>query len=212
MRFAPIALNLSLLALLVACSRDPAPAAATPDRLAQRAAERLAGYAPVRLTADLSTLSDAERRMLVHMIGAGAVMDDLFWRVAYGEKRALLDGLADPAQRRFAEINYGPWDRLDGDAPFVSGVGAKPAGAQFYPQDMTKEEFEAADLPGKAGQYSLIRRDAAGKLVVVPFHEVFKPELEAAAGQLREAAALASDAGLRRYLEQIGRASCRERV
>lgn len=201
MHRASSAFGLLLIAALAACSREPAPVAATPDPLAERAAARLAAYAPVKLTADLGTLSDAERRMVVHMIRAAEVMDDLFWRVAYGDKRALLDSLSDPSQRAFAALNYGPWDRLDGDAPFVAGVGAKPAGAQFYPVDMTKEEFEAADLPGKEGQYSLIRRDAAGKLIVVPFHEAFKPELEAAAAQLRDAAALADDAGLKRYLE-----------
>ena len=202
MHRASFALGLLLIAALAACSGEPAPApAAASDPLAQRAASRLAAYAPVKLTADLSTLSDAERRMVVHLIRAAEVMDGLFWRVAYGDKRALLDGLADPAQRAFAELNYGPWDRLDGDAPFVAGVGAKPAGAQFYPADLTKEEFEAAELPGKEGQYSLIRRDASGKLVVVPYHEAFKPELEMAAAQLRDAAALAGDAGLKRYLE-----------
>jgi len=195
---------LALVVALVGCSREaPPPAATTPavDPLAARAAERLAGYASVRLTADLAPLSDKERAMLVHLVRAAEVMDGLFWQQAYGDKRALLDGLRDPAQRRFAEINYGPWDRLDGDAPFVAGVGAKPKGANLYPVDMTKAEFEAADLPGKDGQYSLIRRGADGKLTVVPYHEAFKPELEVAAGHLREAAALAEDAGLKRYLE-----------
>ncbi len=203
MRSASSALGLSVVALLAACSQEPAPAptVAARDPLAIHAGARLASYAKVKLTTDLSTLSDAERKMLVHLIRASEVMDDLFWRVAYGDKRTLLDGLSDPRQRAFAELNYGPWDRLDGDASFVTGIGPKPDGAQFYPADMTKAEFEAAALPGKEGQYSLIRRDAAGKLIVVPYHEAFKPELESAAAHLREAAALAGDASLKRYLE-----------
>ncbi len=201
MRSAPLLLVAAV--LLGACSPEPAPVAtvAAPDPLAARAAERLAAFAKVKLTTDLSALSAEERGMIVHLIRASEVMDDLFWRVAYGDKQQLLDSLSDPGQRGFAQINYGPWDRLDGEKPFVAGVGPKPAGAQFYPTDMTKEEFEKADLPGKDGQYSLIRRDAAGKLQVVPFHEAFKPELEVAAGHLREAAKLAADPGLKRYLE-----------
>ncbi len=204
MRPAPLAFAAaSALLLFAACSKapEPVPATAAPDPLAAHAAERLASYAKVKLTTDLSTLTDSERSMLVHLIRASEVMDDLFWRVAYGDKRALLDSLTDRAQRGFAELNYGPWDRLDGDKPFVAGIGPKPDGAQFYPPDMTKAEFEAAVLPGKDGQYSLIRRDAAGKLSVVPYHEAFKPELESAAAHLREAAALAGDASLKRYLE-----------
>lgn len=104
-------------------------------------------YAPVRLEADLSGLSAWEREALGLFIDAAVVMDDLFWAQAYpGDRKALLDGLKDPAARRFAEINYGPWDRLDGNAPFVPGTGSKPPGAGFYPLDMTKEEFERANL------------------------------------------------------------------
>jgi len=190
---------------LAGCSKPAdAPVAATPakpDPLVQRATDRLATYASVQLTADLGTLSENERAMLVHLVRAAEVMDGLFWRQAYGDKQALLASIDDPAQRRFAELNYGPWDRLDGDAPFVVGVGAKPAGANLYPADMTKQEFESSTLPDKTDQYSLIRRDAARALTVVPYHVAFKPELEAAAGHLREAAALAEDAGLKRYLE-----------
>ena len=194
--------NAALLSLVafaaIACSHEAPPAA---DPLAAHAAARLASYAPVRLTADLSPLTPREREMLLHMVRAAEVMDGLFWQQAYGDKQTLLASLADPAQRRFAELNYGPWDRLDGDAPFVTGVGPKREGANLYPSDMTKAEFDAAELPGKVGLYSLIRRDAARHLTVVPYHEAFKPELEAAAGHLREAAALADDAGLKRYLE-----------
>src|SRR5829696_916502 len=118
-------------------------------------------YSPVTLDADISALSADERKMLGLFIDAADIMHGLFWRQTYGDKMALLNSIKDPAQRRFAEINYGPWDRLESDVPFVPGVGPKPPGAQFYPLDMTKQEFEAANLPDSRSEYTLLRRDAA---------------------------------------------------
>ena len=69
-----------------------------------------------------------------------------------------------PGQRRFADINYGPWDRLAADQPFIEGAGPKPLGAQFYPGDMSKEEFEAWDQEGKDGLYTLVKRNDEGDL------------------------------------------------
>ena len=82
--------------------------------------------------------------MIPLLIEAADAMDDLFWRQAYGSKEDLLASISDSDLRRFSEINYGPWDRADGDAPFIDGVGPKPMGAGFYPTDMTKKELEAA--------------------------------------------------------------------
>jgi hypothetical protein len=113
----------------------------------------------------------------------------------------LLAGITDPAVRRFVQINYGPWDRLEGNGPFVAGVGAKPPGAGFYPVDMTKQEFERADLPGKTGEYSVIRRDASGKLTVVPYGIEWREPLSRAAASLEKAGSLAEDPGLARYLD-----------
>ena len=199
--------------LLTACSEAPSPKATT-DAMTDGTsaadtsapAQELAPvrpeiYATVRLTADLSGLSDRQREMSVVLIEASTIMDGLFWQQAYGDRDALLGSIEDPAMRRFAEINYGPWDRLAGNAAFVPGVGAKPPGANLYPPDMTREEFAAADLPGKDGLYSLIRRDADGELMVVPYHEAFAEPLARAAELLRQAAVLADDDGFRHYLE-----------
>ena len=135
-------------------------------------------YADFTLTADLSVYTDGQREMIALLIEASQIMDDLFWKQAYGDDyEAWLESIADTDTRLFAEQNYGPWDRLDGNKPFIDGVGAKPAGANYYPADMTKEEFEAAYLPGKAGQYSLVRRDAEGGLVLIPYHVAFADEL-----------------------------------
>ena len=159
-------------------------------------------YAPVTLSADLKGLSEKERTMVSLLIDAAKIMDDLFWQQAYpGDRAALLAGLKDAETRRFAEINYGPWDRLAGNAPFVPGVGAKPPGAGFYPLDMTKEEFERANLAGSRSEYTVLQRDAKGQLAVVPYSQRWRDELGRAAALLEQAAGLADDEGLRNYLK-----------
>jgi hypothetical protein len=163
--------------------------------------ERLDIYATVRLTADLEGLSEDEKTMLALLIDASAIMDDLFWRQAWGAKETLFERIRDEPTLRFAQLNYGPWDRLDGDRPFVPGIGPKPPGANLYPADMTVEELESADLEDSRGLYSLVRRDKAGRLQTVPYHVAYADELERASALLRRAAALAGDAGLARYLE-----------
>ena len=162
---------------------------------------RLGKYATVRLTTDLSKVSEQDQAVLGHFINAAEKIHDIFWLQAYGDPRPLLDGIADPGLRRLVEINVGPWDRIDANAPFVAGVGAKPAGAQFYPADMTKEEFEAFADPAKAGLYSLIRRDEAGKLMLVPYSQAYAEQLKPIAAELRSAAAVATDPQLKKYLE-----------
>ena len=146
----------------------PAPAPESPDNaMTQYASERLGIYTPVRLSADLSHLSAGQREMIGLLIAASDIMDDLFWQQAYGDRDELLDAIDHADTREFARINYGPWDRLDGNAPFVEGVGQKPAGATFYPTDMTTEEFDQAaeGNPALKSLYTMVRRDEAGGLV-----------------------------------------------
>ena len=162
--------------------------------------DRLDIYASVTLTADTSTLSANQKQMIPLLIEASEIMDELFWRQAWGDKRALLSGIDNERVQRFAEINYGPWDRLNGERSFINEVGAKPEGAQFYPADMSKEEFEAWEQEGKRGLYSFVRRDAEGALYLEPYHEAFTDELRAAANLLREAAELADDPQFAEYL------------
>ena len=159
-------------------------------------------YAEFALTADLSGLSDNQREMIRLLIEASEIMDDLFWRQAYGDDYVdWLDSLGVGPQRTFAELNYGPWDRLDDERPFVAGAGPKPLGANFYPADMSKEEFDEAYLPGKNGLYSLIRRNAAGELVLIPYSVAYADELQQAAELLREAADLAESIQFKNYLK-----------
>ena len=146
-------------------------------------------------------LTDNQKKMIPILIEAGNIMNELFWYEAYGDKNEILSKASDADLLQFININYGPWDRLDGNAPFVEGVGEKPAGANYYPADMTKEEFEAADLAGKNELYNFIRRDKNGKLITVPYHQQFSEEVKKVSDLLRKAAALAENAGLKKYLE-----------
>lgn len=156
-------------------------------------------YTEVTLKTDLSHLSDNQRKMVGIMIEVAEIMDGIFWKQSYGDKDALLSKIKDADTRRFAELNYGPWDRLNNNEPFISGYNAKPDVAQFYPEDMTKEELAAAPAAVR-DQYTMVTRDADGKLKAIPYHEFFKTDIEKAAKKLEEAAALAEDAGLKKYL------------
>ncbi|NBD96368.1 MAG: Zn-dependent hydrolase [Gammaproteobacteria bacterium] len=158
-------------------------------------------YSEFTLEADLSHLSDDQREMVAVLIDASRIMDDLFWHQSFGDRDALLERIDDEATREFARINYGPWDRLAGNRPFVPGYGAKPAGANFYPADMTDVEFEALEDRRKDDLYSLIRRDDAGNLTVAPYNEFYAERLADAAELLERAAELAENESFKRYLQ-----------
>jgi len=170
------------------------------------ATARLAKYISVRLAPDLSTLTDNERKMIPLLVDAAKAMDEVFWVQAFGDRQALMQSISDPAARRFADMNYGPWDRLDENHPFVPGYGRRPLGANYYPPDMTKAEFDAEAAKGGAradslkSLYTMVRRDASGRLMTIPFSTFFAAQHERAAHRLDEAAALADDPGLRTYL------------
>ncbi|MFB3778540.1 MAG: Zn-dependent hydrolase [Bryobacteraceae bacterium] len=169
--------------------------------------DKLAQYATVELKVDPAVLTEKERQMIPLLIDAARIMDGLFWQQAYGDKQTLLSKVKDPDTLRYVEINYGPWDRLDGNKPFVPGYGPKPPGANFYPTDMTKDQFEsAASASAEASRqlrslYTMVTRPEGGGLVAVPYHVAFAEPLKLAAGKLREAAKLAEDPGLRKYLQ-----------
>ncbi|HEX2616050.1 MAG TPA: Zn-dependent hydrolase [Flavobacteriales bacterium] len=157
-------------------------------------------YAPVRLTTDINALRAKDREMLPLLIDAAAIMDSIFWEEAWGRKDSLPKGIFDADTKRFFALNYGPWDRLEGNRPFMDGVGEKPKGARFYPADMTAQEFDAWTDAKKKDPYSVVRRGADGKLMVVPYHTHFGPRIERAAALLERAAQLADAPGLKRYL------------
>jgi hypothetical protein len=208
----PIILTSVLFLALAACQKAETP---EPEEVKEVIAEPVVAvreepaaqpsrfdiYAKFRLTADLDHLSDGQKQMIPLLIRASQIMDGLFWQQAYGDPEPLLAGIDDPKKRHFARMNYGPWDRLDANKPFVESYGPKPPGARFYPEDMTKEEFEAWDQEGKDGEYSFVRRSADGGLQLLPYHVAFAEPLGEAAGLLRQASELAQDPQFAHYLK-----------
>jgi len=210
-----VAAVISMLALVAGCCKSNkseeemenkyqgviAPGKALQPAPAAEVAKRLATYATVRLTADISHLSDKEKQLLPLLFEAAQLMDDIYWQQTIGNKEAFLSEIGDEATRKFAEINYGPWDRLNGNESFIEGIGEKPLGANFYPVDMTKEEFDSLKNPDKTSLYTLIRRNEDSSLRVVWYHDAYASKIKKAADLLKQAATLAENAGLKKYLE-----------
>lgn len=157
-------------------------------------------YAEYTLTTDMSKLTENEKKMIPLLIQAADCMESIFWQQAYGDKEQLFQGLTDTALMKYLSINYGPWDRLNDNKPFMEGAGSKPLGANFYPQDMTKEEFEALQDERKTDWYSILRRDENKALKVIPYHEAYPEQVKRASALLKQAAELAEDKGLKNYL------------
>lgn len=158
-------------------------------------------YDEVTLNTDLSWLSENEKEIIAILIDVADIMDEIFWTQTYGDKDELMASIDNEYAKKFAMIHYGPWDRLDNNVAFLEGVGPKPAMVQFYPKDITVEEFDAWDNPDKNSLYTLVRRDDDGKLITIPYSVAYKEKHEKAAGLMRKAAALAENDGLKTYLE-----------
>lgn len=201
----PISYLIALAIVIVSCepkeeSRKPQKQVAV-EQNASPMQRNLNKYVSVKLTSDLSKITENEKKMLPLLIKAADMMNDLFWYESYGNKDELLASISDDDTRRFTEINYGPWDRLNGNNSFVQGFEAKPLGANYYPKDMTKEEYEAANFDSKRGLYTFVRRNEEGKLIEIPFHQQFEDQIKEVSKLLAEASTYADDAGLKKYLE-----------
>ncbi len=157
-------------------------------------------FVKVKLTSDINFLSEKEKALLKPLFKAAKLMEEIYWEQAFGNKEELLKSLKSDAQKAFVNINYGPWERLNDNTPFIEGYGKKPAGANFYPKDITEEEFNALEAKDKTSLYTLIRRNVEGKLESIPYHVAFKEKTEKAAAYIKEAAALAEDPGFKKYL------------
>ncbi len=198
----------ALMSVGTACEK---PAGGTSDSTAAAGGDmqrRQSEYTSVKLAADTTTLTPKERQMIPLLIDAAKAMDPIFWQQTYGSRDSLLAGVNDEGIRRFIDINYGPYDRLDNNSPFIPEVGPRLPGANLYPRDITKTEFDAAVAKGPKAHadslkdlYTLVRRAPDSSLIAIPYRVAFKEQNEIAAAKLREAAKLAEDPGLKKYLE-----------
>ena len=191
--------------LLAACqtTTTPAPVAASSSPSATSQLPRTV------IDYDRTLLDDNERQVVAKLIDASKQIDEIYWRQVSEDNPKWRADLAKQGGEIYDNFikNKGPWDRLNDDEPFVPGVGKKPAGAAFYPSDLTKEEFEkyVAAHPDKKdelqGLLTVVRRDGTA-LVGVPYHAFYRDFLEPAAKDLRDAAAITTDPSLKAFLSK----------
>ena len=179
-------------------------------------AKKIARFAPTVLTADTARLNAKDKLALTKIIEAAKLLDPLFLRQVWSgnaalEAKLLADKSAVGRQRlHYFYINDGPWSRLDSNEPFIDGVPKeKPPQAAAYPDDMTRDEFNSwvqglseADKQKATGFFYVIRRGSDGKLNMVPYSQAYREYLEPAAKLLHEAAALATNATLKNFLNK----------
>src|SRR5687768_17332135 len=167
----------------------------------------LAKLARVDMAVDTSFLNAEEREVVNLLMQASALMSEIYKRQAtpdYDRLRAEVAGKNDPALLEKFDAFFGPCDPVNDNAPFFGGK-PKPAGAGFYPADLTKEEFDRylAANPGEAealtDPYTVVKRQG-DKLVAVPYSVEYKQWLEPAAKLLEQAAAKTSNPSLKKFL------------
>lgn len=159
-------------------------------------------YAQVELKSDLvNGLNDKEKELVKIFFQVGEITDDLFWKQTFGDK-SVLDTLTDSYAKKFAMIQYGAWDRLDNNKPFLPGYGEKLDVCNYYPHDITAEEFDALEDENKDSWYTVIRRNADGSLKSVWYHEEYADEIGRICALLEKAVTLAEDPGLKNYLQK----------
>ncbi|MGD0339756.1 MAG: hypothetical protein ABSB78_13320 [Bacteroidota bacterium] len=176
--------------------------------------KQISRFAPTQISADTTGLSPGDRHALKKLIEAGKIMDNLFLEQIWSGDSALLEKLANRKSKigklklQYFMINGVPWSRLDNDTAFIDGVPpTPPPGANFYPDYMTKEEFETwlKELRPKEqeqakGFFTTIRRDENRRLKIVPYNIEYAEDLKHAAALLKEAAALTENASLKNFL------------
>lgn len=159
-------------------------------------------YAHVELKSDLvNGLNEKEKELVKIFFQVGEITDNLFWKQTFGDK-SVLDTITDSYAKEFAMIQYGAWDRLDNNKPFLPGYGEKLDVCNYYPHDITSEEFDALEDENKNSWYTVIRRNDDGSLKSVWYHDEYADEIGRICSLLEKAVTLAEDPGLKNYLEK----------
>jgi hypothetical protein len=188
-------------------------AAAQPREVVPDLKKRVEQLPATVIDYDRTLLNDNEKQVVQKLIEASRYMDEIFWRMVSEknpELRKELQSHPNPDVLKYFDIMKGKWDRIHKEEPFIAPfgeAGEKPAGAAFYPDDMTKEEFEKwiAEHPEDKEDFqsltTVIRRKD-GKLVAIPYSVYYAEFLKPAAAKLKEAAALAKNQSLKNYLNK----------
>jgi len=192
--------GISIVLLFSQCKNEKKENFSSEDTTMKKKVEQ---FAEVKLNYDISKLSDNDKKILSILFDVADIMDEIFWDQTFGleKKKQVLDTLKDSLTRQYFMINYGPWERLNNNKPFLPGFGEKPLGANYYPADMTKEEFEQFQDENKNSQYTLLRRDEKGQLKVIWYHEAYKEQLQKAHDLLMQAAELTDNQAFKKYLQ-----------
>ena len=194
-----IIIGLILLAILFSqCSSGPKDDVKVPQSKIEKL---LMNYADVKLEADLTALSENQKQMLPLLIDAAKIIDELYWIQTCSKKDEVMNSITDENVKKYFMINYGPWDKLAGMESFVEGIPERPYGANFYPSDMSYQEFDEFSDLDKYNSYTLIRRNEIGGLQTVPYHKAYNEKLAKIAELLNKAASLSEDKGFKKYLE-----------
>lgn len=164
--------------------------------------DRLKQYAEFTLTTDVSNLSNQDKEVISLLIDACNEIDEIFWIQATGKVKDSTLALAKtPEEKEYCYINYGPWDRILDNEPFIEGVGKKPIGAGFYPHDIKYFPFIDMKFEDKLSMFTVIKRAEDGSLYTQPYHKAYEEYLKKAAQKLEKAASLTPDKNLSKFLK-----------
>lgn len=180
------------------CNNEPKVVETKPVN--KMAKEELNKYVSYKLTTDITKFTDNQKQMLLKLFEVSDIMNEIFKEEVLTNSDLKKSLLRSDEEKALFEINYGPWNRLKGNEPFVEGEGVKPAGANFYPLNMNKQEFERWENDEKTSLYTFVRRNENGKLYTVPYHEMFKEKIAKASTLLLEASELSESEDFKKYL------------
>ncbi|MDX2471825.1 MAG: Zn-dependent hydrolase [SAR324 cluster bacterium] len=168
-------------------------------------AERLFNrYVAVTLEADLSSLTINQAQMLPILAQACRQMDQLYLQQNWGDLHALGSEIRDPVKQKLLRLNYGPWEKTNGNYSFIPGLDQKPKGWNFYPKGLAPKVFDYITLDGKQSSYSYLKRNAEGKFFVEYYSQVHFSELQKTQELLEKASELAEHQGFKNYLKAVG--------
>ncbi len=164
--------------------------------------ERLKQYVDFRLTSDLSSFNNQDKEMLGLLIDACTEIDEIFWLQSTGKQKDSILALArTEEEKQYCLINYGPWDRIEDNEPFIENVGKKPIGAGFFPHDIKYFPFIDMKFEDKLSMYTVIKRAEDGSLYTEPYHKAYEKHLKKAAEKLEKAASISQDKNFANFLK-----------